>query len=57
MVDFTSTPCTPQGEPTEASSPFSLIQQVGGETYMGERRFVVHRDEIQALVAALQGSR
>lgn len=58
MTEFTVTPCSPQGAiNVQPSSPFLLVQQSRGETYMGDRRFVVHRDEIDALVKALEAAR
>lgn len=58
MTRFSATPCLPQGEPTaNAASPYILISQTSGETYMGPRHFVIHRDEVDALVAALKAAR
>lgn len=59
MTEFTTYPCSPQGDIIEhdPNSPFILVEQSRGETYMGDRRFVVHRDEIDALVAVLKAAR
>lgn len=59
MTTFTTYPCSPQGEIVECdpNSPFILVEQTSGETYMGERRFVLHRAEIGDLVAALDAVR
>lgn len=56
MTVFTTAPCSPQGdtEGCDPHSPFVLVEQTAGETYMGERRFVLHRGEIGLLIAALQ---
>ncbi|UTC29574.1 hypothetical protein BAMBUS_05160 [Brevundimonas phage vB_BpoS-Bambus] len=59
MTAFTTYPCTPQGDIVECdpNSPFILVEQTSGETYMGDRRFVLHRAEIGDLVAALEAAR
>ena len=59
MTTFTAYPCNPQGEIVECdpNSPFIRVEQTSGETYMGERSFVIHRDEIDTLVATLKGAR
>lgn len=56
MTTFTATPCLPTGEIVECdpNSPFVLIEQASGETYMGERRFVIHRLEVSALIETLK---
>lgn len=59
MTAFTVTSCSPQGEIVQhdPNSPFLLVEQSRGETYMGERRFVLHRDEVDILVRALKAAR
>lgn len=56
MTTFTTAPCTPQGdtEGCDPHSPFVLVEQASGETYMGARRFVLHRAEIGLLIDALK---
>lgn len=56
---FSVTPCSPQGATNvdSTSTPYRLISQESGETYMGARRFVIHQGEIDALIRALQSAR
>jgi hypothetical protein len=58
-TSFSATPCSPTGEvrDSDANSPFFLIQQTAGETYMGDRKFVIHQGEADALVRVLAGLR
>lgn len=60
MTTFKTSPCGPQGNVLnreDIETPYFRVEQSGGETYMGRRSMVLHRDEVDALVAALKAAR